>query len=158
MLSFKTMKTCFFTILSFLMMSCASGTEKPLRPGETIIVLGFPATEDGQPTPLMKYRLDKALRLINHRNIGTIIVSGGAVQNRFPEASVMKKYLMENGVPEDKIIVEDRATSTFGNAYESRKILKKYHLENPIIVTSEEHQPRAKATFSMYISEFRMAD
>lgn len=152
------MKAHLLIVLSFLLIACASGTETPLRPGETLIVLGFPATDDGQPTPLMKHRLDKALKIIASRDVGTVIVTGGAVQNRFSEASVMKKYLVNKGVPEAKIIVEDQAKSTFGNAYESRKILKKYNLENPIIVTSEEHQARAKATFSMYISKFRIAD
>lgn len=144
-------------LLILLFWNCTGAGKKPAKKGETLIVLGFPARPDGTPTPLMKYRLDKALELYRKRDIGTIIVTGGAVQNDYAEADVMKTYLIEHHVPEGIILTEKRANSTFGNAYYSSKILKEHNLENPIIVTSEEHELRAKWTFKFYLNNFRMA-
>lgn len=144
-------------LLTFLILNCAGAGTQPSRHGDTLIILGFPARPDGTPTPLMKYRLDRALELYGRRDVGTIIVTGGAVQNQYAEADVMKKYLVEHGVPEDIIITEKQAGSTFGNAYYSSRLLKELNLKNPIIVTSEEHEARAKWTFKLYVNNFRMA-
>lgn len=150
----KFLALLFFSLAS---LGCTGTGSRPLKNGETLIVLGFPATSEGSPSPLLKYRLDKALDLYRRLNIGTIIVTGGAVQNRFAEADVMKEYLIGKGVPAQTIITEKRAGSTFGNAYYSSKLLKEFNLKNPIIVTSEEHEARAKWTFKLYLNNFRMA-
>ena len=55
-----------------------------------------------------------------------------------PEAWAMAQWLREQGVPEDKILQEDRSTSTWENFVFSRQLL----LENGV----DENQPIAYAT------------
>lgn len=147
--------TLFCTIL---LLSCASKPENASVPTSAMVVLGFPANEDGTPSSLLKYRLDKALSVFKKEKIDRIIVTGGAVQNKYPEAEVMKKYLIQKGISEKIIITETRAKSTFGNALYSSRILKELNAQNPVIVTSEEHEERAGQMFSIFISKHRFPD
>ncbi len=148
----------YLIILLFAAVSCTVNTSGRTELGETLIILGFPANEDGTPSKLLKYRLDRALQIYRQEQVSHIIVTGGAVQNDHTEAEVMKTYLMKNGIPEEKIITETRANSTFGNAYYSSRILKKIKAKNPVIITSEEHEERAGKTFSVFISDYRFPD
>ena len=53
-----------------------------------------------------------------------IVVSGGqGPQEEIPEAVAMRQYLLDHGVPDDHIIVEDRSTSTEENFRNSRLLL-----------------------------------
>ena len=80
-----------------------------------IIVLGAQVYEDG-PSAVLQYRLDAAGEYLV-KNPGTrCIVSGGQGENEpFTEAYGMKRYLIENGIPENRILVEDEAKNTTQN-------------------------------------------
>ena len=54
----------------------------------------------------------------------TFVTSGGQGPNEvISESACMKRYLMENGIPEDRIIEEDRSANTFQNMkYSKEKI------------------------------------
>ncbi|HHY65281.1 MAG TPA: YdcF family protein [Clostridiaceae bacterium] len=91
---------------------------------DTVIVLGCGIWPDGRPTLALAMRLDKTLDYYRENPHVTIIVSGGqGVNEPFPEAAAMKDYLVKKGVPEDKIIVEDKSTSTRENFEFSRKLM-----------------------------------
>lgn len=154
------LKSALFALLIFATLNCRGGIpdEQSETDKETLIILGFPANADGTPSVLMKYRLDKALKIYNPEKTVAIITTGGAVQNKFEEAVVMKNYLVQKGIPAEKIFAETSAKSTFGNAHYSSKIIKKKNLPNPVIVTSEEHRERAAWTFSLFLKNFRVAN
>ncbi len=154
----KIFRISFVALIFLTIFSCKSNVEEKRLPGETLIVLGFPANDDGTASEVMKMRLDLALEIYQNKKVSTIIVTGGAVQNSYPEAEVMRNYLIEKGVKSSEIIMEKEAKSTFENAMKARKILKKYGLKNPIIVTTPEHRERAANIFRLFISEFRMAE
>ena len=86
-----------------------------------LIVLGCGLKKDGTPTPLLKGRLDLALRFYKKQIAQTgkaarFIVSGGQGSDEpQPEAASMRSYLLAQGIPEDSIIVEDRSTDTAEN-------------------------------------------
>ena len=65
------------------------------------VVCGYFANEDGTPSEMMKSRVDKAAALWKQKKVGYLILSGGAVHNKYVEAEIMKKYAMEQGVPEE---------------------------------------------------------
>ena len=146
--------------LVIIFTGCSSGKafDAQESDGKTLIILGFPATEQGLPTPLLKKRLDLALDIYEREKIGHIIVTGGAVRNKYTEAEVMKEYLIANGVENSRIITETNSSSTFENALRSRRIMKKLRLSNPIIVTSPEHRERASKLFSIFYRSFTMAE
>ena len=86
-----------------------------------LIVLGCGIRKDGTPTPLLKGRLDRALQF-RDRQLGLtgkdliFVTSGGQGGDEIiSESASMKRYLMEQGVPEERIIEEDRSADTFEN-------------------------------------------
>lgn len=87
-----------------------------------IIVLGAGVRSE-TVTPLLKGRLDKALEYYRRQNGAVkIVVSGGQGPDEpVSEAFAMAKYLRNQSVPEDKIILEDQSTTTFENMQFSKQ-------------------------------------
>ena len=73
----------------------------------------------------LKLRLDKALEYHEKNPDALIIVSGGQGYGEdVTEAFAMKRYLVQNGVPEEIVVEEDKATSTSENMKYSKEILE----------------------------------
>ncbi len=107
-----------------------------------IIVLGAQVREDG-PSVVLKYRLDAAIDYLNE-NLDTVcIVSGGqGVNEPFSEAEGMAEYLLDKGIEEDRIILEDKSTSTVENIQNSKGLMEESY--NGVgIVTNNFHVFRA---------------
>lgn len=114
---------------------------KSIENVNTMIILGAKVNEDGISKTL-KRRLDKAIEYYNtNKNINNIIVSGGQGSDEVvTEALEMKNYLVKNGVSKDKIIMEDKATTTLENIIFSKKIITDKNLKGKVlIVTSDYH-------------------
>ncbi|WBW94859.1 YdcF family protein [Oceanirhabdus sp. W0125-5] len=115
-----------------------------------MIVLGCGLEEDGEPSKMMKNRLNAAIAYLSESEIKTIIVSGGqGADEKFTEASVMKKYLVDKGINSEIIIEENKSTSTFENLEFSKGILEKIQMNNSekyniVIATSDFHMFRTK--------------
>ena len=95
-----------------------------------LIVLGCGIKKDGTPTPLLRGRLDLALSFYERqiRETGKVprfVVSGGQGPDEVQsEAASMRDYLIEKGIPEDRILVEDKSTDTAENMRFSKKIIE----------------------------------
>jgi uncharacterized SAM-binding protein YcdF (DUF218 family) len=77
-----------------------------------------------------------------------IIVTGGNPQNGKTEAEQMRNMLQLLGFPPDRIIVEDKASSTVQNAQFSVPLAKQAGTSGIILVTSTTHQGRADGDFA----------
>jgi uncharacterized SAM-binding protein YcdF (DUF218 family) len=77
-----------------------------------------------------------------------ILVSGGSVfRNSESEASAMKRFLVELGIPEDEIIEEKKSRNTLENALFTREILETEGIDKICLVTSAFHMPRSVLIF-----------
>ncbi len=101
----------------------------PAPDRDFVIVLGCGIRSDGTPTPLLRGRLDRALAFdrMQRETTGralTFVTSGGQGPDEvISESAAMKRYLIEQGVSEDRIIEEDRSTDTAENmAFSKEKI------------------------------------
>lgn len=113
---------------------------------QTVIVLGCGIRGERVSVGLAK-RLNKAYEYHLQNPEAVIIVSGGqGPQEDIPEALAMKRYLVDKGVPEDKIIMEDKSTSTITNFRNSYKIMYENNLSeySVVFVTNGYHVYRAK--------------
>lgn len=84
---------------------------------DAIIVLGSGLAGDRVP-PLLASRLDRAVECLRKAagNDAVIVVSGGqGADETVSEAAAMSAYLRAAGVPAERIILEDRATTTEQN-------------------------------------------
>lgn len=107
-----------------------------------IIVLGAQVRESG-PSVVLKYRLDAAIDYLNENPNTVCIVSGGQGANEpFSEAEGMAVYLKENGIDENKILLEDKSKSTVQNIQNSKNLMEESY--NGVgIVTNNFHVFRA---------------
>ena len=94
-----------------------------------IIILGCGIRKDGSPSPLLRGRIDRALEFARKQKNLTgkeviFVTSGGQGPDEpISESESMKRYLMEQGVPESRILQEDRSTDTLENMkYSKEKI------------------------------------
>ncbi len=128
-------------------------TSKWLKDGEQprangkykyVIVLGAKVKRGAIPSKALAFRLDAALTYARQYSNVNLIVSGGqGADEDATEASVMKKYLIDQGFPESKIVIEDQSTSTYENLLNAKRIVGN-DLEGFTIVSSDYHLARAK--------------
>lgn len=111
-------------------------------PSDCIIILGA-AVWDGKPSPALRERLDIAVEAYSSGLAPNIIASGGIGGSEPSEAVTMKRYLMEKGVPEQAILLEEKSRSTMENLQNSQAIMMGKGYRTAVIVTHGFHAYRA---------------
>ena len=107
-----------------------------------IIVLGAQVRENG-PSPVLKYRLDKAVEYLEENPDTICIVSGGQGKNEpWSEAEGMAQYLKTQGIGENRIRLEDQSLTTEQNVTNSQKLMEEGASVG--IVTNDFHVFRGK--------------
>ncbi|MFC5590614.1 YdcF family protein [Sporosarcina soli] len=107
------------------------------------IVLGAKVKKDSLSLSL-RYRLDAALAYANEYPHVTLILSGGQGSDEpMSEAEAMRQFLTENGIVEERLILETASTSTFENILFSKKLLPP-DVDAITIISSDFHLARAK--------------
>lgn len=115
---------------------------------EVMIILGCQVMPSGAPSVLLQDRLDKALfYLEEHPDLLVVVTGGKGGDEAISEAEAMANYLISNGVSELRILLEDRASSTYENMLFSGELLLEngYDVnEGVMIVSNGFHLTRAK--------------
>lgn len=107
------------------------------------IVLGFALNTDGTMKPELVGRLETALASAKKYPNSYILVTGGVKKNGWTEGDRMHDWLIENGLPESRIIVENQSSNTAQNASNSFEILyNQYDIKSVSIISSEYHLRR----------------
>ncbi len=122
--------------------------------GDVIILLGGGVYDEapdlsgvGAPTEEMIGRLVTAVRLQKRLNVPVIISGGVVFKGRKAEAPIVKRFLTDLGVPDKKIIIEDKSRDTIENARYTAEICKKFGYKKPLLVTSAYHIKRSILSF-----------
>lgn len=111
---------------------------------KVIIVLGCRVRGDEPSLSLIK-RLDAAYKFLLFNPESVAILSGGQGKDEnISEAQCMQQLLYARGISKNRLILEDRSTSTDENIRFSLQIIETLDLDrNVAIATSEYHQKRA---------------
>ena len=112
---------------------------------DAVIVLGAGLRGEKLGKALLG-RLEKTVEYCEKNPDAVIVVSGGQGHGEsITEALAMERYLIENGIPKEKIIKEERATSTKENFEYSKELLDDYFdgEYSVTFITSEFHVYRA---------------
>lgn len=126
----------------------ATGPDKAAT--EAIIVLGYASRRDGTAHPLQRWRCQIAVRSMDPRRDSTLIMSGWAPDGQRSEAEVMAAYAHEVlGVPKDRILLEERARSTWDNVRYSLPLAEGYDVIK--VASNPVHARRARR----YIAHLR---
>ncbi len=113
---------------------------------DAVIVLGCGLDGD-QPSQTLADRLDSTLTLLTHLpdDVPVVVSGGQGADEAVSEAQAMETYLTERGVPQERILKEERATSTQENLRYSVTLLEDYGYphQSVTLVTSGFHMCRA---------------
>lgn len=116
-----------------------------------IIVLGFQLNPDGTMKEELIGRLETALACAKQYPNAWLLCTGGptAQSNGVSEAAAMGAWLMENGIPEERILLEERSLTTTENAQYCCEFLRNNYPEvtSIALVSSDYHIPWAAVLF-----------
>lgn len=135
-------------VISVFMISAAN---RPPNGDTTVIVLGCKVRGE-EPSLMLRQRIMAAYRYLDQNPSAMCIVSGGqGADELISEAESMKRVLVEQGIDEERIIMEDRSTGTDENIRFSLEKMNEYGISGSVtIVTNEFHQLRAKLIADKY--------
>ena len=89
-------------------------------------------------------RTEKGVELLKEGLGDYLILSGGVVYDDVTMAELMKNHALKLGVPENKILLDDKASTTHENAEFTKEIIEENNFKSVIVVTSEYHSRRSK--------------
>jgi uncharacterized SAM-binding protein YcdF (DUF218 family) len=114
------------------------------RPVDAIVVLGA-AQYNGRPSPILQARLDEALAAYKEGVAPVIVVTGGRQSgDQYTEAQASRMYLVDHGVPDDSILMENKAHNSWQSLQGVADLLKKRDLNSVLLVSDGFHLFRLK--------------
>ena len=103
------------------------------------LVLGA-SVKEGQPSAILKNRLDGAIRLYRESKIQKVLLSGDNTKQKYREVDVMKNYLLDHQVSGSSILTDDHGGNTLSSIINSSSIVGKDGLT---VITQKFHLSRA---------------
>lgn len=97
-------------------------------------------------------RLERGVSLWQEGYAPSLMVSGGNIYYETNIGMLMKEHAVKLGVPEQAVLVEPYADSTYQNAVLTRELMMKYNLQSAIVVSSNYHMYRVRL---LYEREFK---
>ena len=95
---------------------------------------------------LLDERLIHVLSIVENKKYSKIVLTGGiGVNGDFNESEYMRDYLIEKGIDEGRIIIENKSTTTEENNLNVLKMLSLNSIQqktNIVLVTQEVHMTR----------------
>ena len=108
-----------------------------------LILLGAGLNKD-KPSLTLIRRIYTALNYSNNNHTAIIIASSGKSGNEiYSEAEIISKFLQDNGINSNRIIIEDKSKNTYENLKYSVKFID--NIDKKIVIASSDfHLFRAK--------------
>jgi len=111
-----------------------------IPPRETVIILGASVHSDGKLSPILKDRVDTAIKLYRSNKVKNFHVTGDHRTEDYNEIAAMVSYLRERGIPQNRITSDHAGLDTYDSMYRAGKL---FNIENATVVTQKFHLPRA---------------
>ncbi|WP_419893003.1 YdcF family protein [Oceanobacillus kimchii] len=109
------------------------------------VVLGFALDSNGEMEDELIGRLEVALNSAEKYPNAYVLVTGGVEKNGWTEGDRMHDWLVDHGLSEDRIIVENESSNTVENASNSFEILYNQYddIDSFSMITSQYHLKRS---------------
>ncbi|NLB19253.1 MAG: YdcF family protein [Clostridium sp.] len=122
------------------------GHKKPEKEADILIILGARLYGE-KPSPALMRRIDAGYTYLTQFEDSLVIVSGGTGDGApISEALAMKRELMNRGIDEARILLEDQSTNTYENITFSQKILE----------MNQAKLPKDEITFGVVTNSFHV--
>lgn len=133
-----------YLVVTFVQVWSAARSDEA-GPVDAIVVLGA-AQYDGDPSPVLRARLDHAAELFREGHAPLVVVTGGKQEgDRVTQAAAGFLYLREQGIPEAAILLEVDGTSTYTELAATSRILRDRGLGRVLMVSDAYHSARLLA-------------
>lgn len=110
-----------------------------LPASNTVIILGASVYRDGNLSPILQDRVETALSIYRMGKAERFLLSGDNREEDYDEVSAMRNYLLQRGVPEEKITTDPAGIDTYDSMYRSGTV---YDVPSAVVVTQPFHLPR----------------
>ncbi|KAL5262221.1 hypothetical protein ACHWQZ_G007813 [Mnemiopsis leidyi] len=115
-----------------------------------IVVLGCPSVIKGTASAMFEQRVAASFQLYqaNKQRNPLVVCTGYHIPGSSEaQAEALKNSLINKGVPEENIIVEEQSRSTLENAVMAKPILDAYGVKDVAVVTNKFHVDRSRYIF-----------
>lgn len=121
-----------------------AGFEKPEKGADYLVILGAHVYGERMSSNL-RYRVEIGKKYLEENPETKVILSGGkGFGEDISEAEAMRRYLVEKGISEKRILIEDRSVNTDENIRYSRKLMEGGNEAFVVIATNRFHLFRAE--------------
>ncbi|MNQ82545.1 hypothetical protein D3C85_975990 [compost metagenome] len=120
----------------------ATGLLAGAREADVAVVLGNTVQANGDPSPRLAARLDRAYDCYAASQCRIIFVSGGVDSAGADEAAAMRGYLLGRGVPADRIVTDSAGADTWATARHASAYMLEHGYTRALAVTQYFHVPR----------------
>lgn len=117
-------------LMGTIILSTIAARKIPAFDKDDILILGCQIKKDGTLTNLLKNRADRAVEFAKMQKKASgkdivFIPSGGKGDDEvIAEAEAIRNYLVETGIPEERILVENKSANTFENLKNSMELIR----------------------------------
>ena len=122
----------------------SAGDQYPPVNADCVIVLGARVWPEGQPSNALRYRCESALAAWQEGRVSAMILCGGQGGNEpMTEAACMRSWMMDHGVPEDALYLDEESRNTVQNLQNAKAIMDAQGFATAAVCTSDYHLRRA---------------
>ena len=121
--------------------SAASPEDAPSA--EVAIVLGARVGPGDRPSPMLADRLEIGVRLYRLGKVRKLLLSGDHGAVSYDEVNVMRRYVLERGIPAEDVFMDHAGFSTFDTMYRASHV---FRVTNALVATQDFHLARAVYT------------
>ena len=136
-----------FSVTGFLSASvviAAYGMADHIVMADVVVVPGNTVYPDGTLSDRLKARLDVAVGIYQSGNCRAVLVSGAVGPEGVDESSAMRSYLIQRGVPADRIVQDGRGFNTEATARNAAVIMQERGFRTALAVSQYFHIPRLR--------------
>jgi len=127
--------------LCFTLKTFGLNTEPDLNNPQIALILGAGVNKNGEPSWILKSRLETGLELYRSGKIKVLLVSGDNRFENYNEPKVMREYLENQGVKPKDIVEDFAGRRTLDSCWRAKNV---FNASSIYIVTQAFHIPRSE--------------
>jgi vancomycin permeability regulator SanA len=139
--------TLIWVILAYSII--AEGLDSSPKKSDIIVVFGTEILPTGEPSRLLKWRLNTASAHYHDLLADKIFVSGGIGESGFNEAQIMSQYLQDLGIPIENIVVDEDGYDSMRTVLNSVGYMNENEMSSVLVISDYTHIKRIKLLYSL---------
>ena len=134
-------------MIAHVSFTIVDGLTDEKKSADIAVILGNKVNPDGTLSKRLLKRLERAIDIYNAERVDLLIVSGGFGKEGHYEAEVMKNHLVNSGVPERDIVVDNYGINTRATVDNTLALQDSLKFRSVIVVSQYFHLTRTKKLF-----------